>query len=48
MILSYLGFAGIETSRQICFGIDTIHEWLNSDFDVKCANIQFYGNSHNY
>jgi hypothetical protein len=24
-----------------------IHERSNSDFDVKCATIQFYGNSHN-
>jgi hypothetical protein len=24
-----------------------IQEWLNSDSDVKCATIQFYGNSHN-
>ena len=27
--------------------IDTIQERSNSDFDVKCATIQFYGNSHN-
>jgi len=26
---------------------DTIQERSNSDFDVKCATIQFYGNSHN-
>jgi hypothetical protein len=28
-------------------GNDTIHERSNSNFDVKCATIQFYGNSHN-
>jgi hypothetical protein len=28
-------------------GNDTIQERSNSDFDVKCAAIQFYGNSHN-
>ena len=28
-------------------GNDTIQERSNSDFDVKCATIQFYGNSHN-
>ena len=27
--------------------IDTIQEKSNSDFDVKCATIQFYGNNHN-
>jgi hypothetical protein len=27
--------------------LDTIHARSNSDFDVKCATIQFYGNSHN-
>jgi len=26
---------------------DTIQERSNSDFDVKSASIQFYGNSHN-
>jgi hypothetical protein len=26
---------------------DTIQQRLNSDFDVKCPTIQFYGNSHN-
>ena len=26
---------------------DTIQERSNSDFDVKCATIQFYGNNHN-
>jgi hypothetical protein len=26
---------------------DTIQERSNSDYDVKCATIQFYGNSHN-
>ena len=26
---------------------DTIQARSNSDFDVKCATIQFYGNSHN-
>jgi len=26
---------------------ETIQERSNSDFDVKCASIQFYGNSHN-
>jgi hypothetical protein len=26
---------------------DTIQERSNSDFDVKCATIQFYGNSYN-
>ena len=28
-------------------GVDTIQARSNSDFDVKCATIQFYGNSHN-
>jgi hypothetical protein len=28
-------------------GNDMIQERSNSDFDVKCATIQFYGNSHN-
>jgi hypothetical protein len=28
-------------------GNDTIHARSNSDFDVKCATIQFYDNSHN-
>jgi hypothetical protein len=28
-------------------GNDTIQERSNSDFDVKCAFIQFYSNSHN-
>jgi len=28
-------------------GNDTIQVRLNSDFDVKCATIQFYDNSHN-
>jgi len=28
-------------------GNDTIQERSNSDFDVKSASIQFYGNSHN-
>ena len=28
-------------------GNDTIQARSNSDFDVKCATIQFYGNSHN-
>ena len=27
--------------------IDTIQEMSDSDFDVKCATIQFYGNSYN-
>jgi hypothetical protein len=27
--------------------IDTIQERSNSDFDIKSASIQFYGNSHN-
>ena len=27
--------------------IDTIQEMSDSDFDVKCATIHFYGNSHN-
>jgi len=26
---------------------DTIQERSNSDFDVKCVTIQFYGNNHN-
>jgi hypothetical protein len=26
---------------------NTIQERSNSNFDVKCATIQFYGNSHN-
>jgi|UniRef100_A0A2K2BM78 hypothetical protein len=29
-------------------GNDTIQERSNSDFDVKCATIRFYGNSHNF
>jgi len=28
-------------------GNDTIQERSNSDFDIKCATISFYGNSHN-
>jgi len=28
-------------------GNDTIQERSNSDSDVKCATIQFYGNTHN-
>jgi hypothetical protein len=28
-------------------GNDTIQEMSNSDFDVKSASIQFYGNNHN-
>jgi hypothetical protein len=28
-------------------GNDTIQARSNSDFDVKCATIQFYGNNHN-
>ena len=28
-------------------GNDTIQKRSKSDFDVKCATIQFYGNSHN-
>ena len=28
-------------------GNDTIQERSHSDFDIKCATIQFYGNSHN-
>ena len=28
-------------------GNDTIQERSNSDFDVKCAIIQFYNNNHN-
>jgi len=28
-------------------GNDTIQVRSNSEFDVKCATIQFYGNSHN-
>jgi len=28
-------------------GNDTIQERSNSDFDVKSASIQFYGNNHN-
>jgi hypothetical protein len=28
-------------------GNDTIQERSNSDFDVKCATLQFYSNSHN-
>jgi hypothetical protein len=28
-------------------GNDTIQERSNSDFDVKCAIIQFYGNNYN-
>jgi hypothetical protein len=29
------------------FVANTIQERSNSDFDVKCATIQFYGNNHN-
>jgi len=29
-------------------GNDTIQARSNSDFDVKCATIQFYNNSHNF
>jgi len=34
-------------SRCKIIVIDTIQERSNSDFDVKCATIQFYGNSYN-
>jgi hypothetical protein len=27
---------------------DMIQARSNSDFDVKCATIKFYGNSHNF
>ena len=27
--------------------LDMIQAWSNSDFDVKCATIQFYAHSHN-
>jgi len=33
--------------RPLHKAFDTIHAMSNSDFDVKCATIQFYGNSHN-
>jgi hypothetical protein len=29
-------------------GNDTIQARSNSDFDVNCATIQFYGNNHNF
>jgi hypothetical protein len=32
---------------NVCSVTDTIQERSNSDFDVKCATIQFYGNSNN-
>jgi len=32
---------------EIGSNIDTIQERSNSDFEVKCATIQFYGNNHN-
>jgi hypothetical protein len=32
---------------EIGSNIDTIQEMSNSDFEVKCATIQFYGNNHN-
>jgi len=28
-------------------GNDMVQERSNSDFDVKCATIHFYGNNHN-
>ena len=36
--------------HMVCFEVsfhETIQERSNSDSDVKCATIQFYGNSHN-
>ena len=34
-----MGFSAYKT--------DTIQARSNSDFDVKCTTIQFYGNRHN-
>jgi hypothetical protein len=33
--------------EEIVFPTDTIQERSNSNFEVKSASIQFYGNSHN-
>jgi hypothetical protein len=40
-------FGDLRTNHLEERGNDTIEERSNSDFDVKCATIQFYGNSHN-
>ena len=37
----------IQVRINLKRGNDTIQERSNSDFDVKCATIQFYGNRHN-
>jgi hypothetical protein len=41
-------WVGPDPVQQFCSGpVDTIQARSNSDFDIKCATIQFYGNSHN-
>ena len=40
-------FGDLRTNHLEERGNDTIEKRSNSDFDVKCATIQFYGNSHN-
>ena len=37
----------IEDATNIADLFDTIQTRSNSDFDVKCATMQFYGNNHN-
>jgi len=42
-----ISIKGITMVLKSFTNLDTIQERSNSDFDVKCATIQFYGNSHN-
>jgi hypothetical protein len=45
--LSIQLFGDSRTNHLEDRGNDTIQARSNSDFDVKCATIQFYGNNHN-
>jgi hypothetical protein len=50
-ILSFVYTKYMKELRLLCYKhriTDTIQERSNSDFDVKSASIQFYGNSHNF
>jgi hypothetical protein len=40
-------FENLSTTTKIESLPDTIQAMSNSDFDVKCATIQFYDNNHN-
>jgi len=46
-LLSILLVGDSRMNRLEERGNDTIQERSNSDFDVKCATIKFYGNNHN-